>query len=485
MKKTYSIGKNYILNTLYQILALILPLITAPYAARVFGADGNGVYSFTQSIVSVFIIFASLGTLTYGQRTIAQHRDDIETYSNLFWEIEILSVFTTMMTLVGWGILIMISSENRIYFIAFTFELIAVAFDISWLFAGLEQFPHIVFRNLVIKLIGVFSLFTFVKVKSDLVLYITLIAITKLFGNLSMWVKIRSFILKPDFIHINPFRHFRNTINYFIPTIAASIYSYLDKTMIGLITKDSFENGYYYQATRFIQIAYTAIISLNTVMSSRLSYLFQKGRRQEIEDKLETALAYILTVGIPISLGIVGIADGFIPWFLGDGYDKTVSLIYVLSPMVVILSMHNFLSAQYLVPSGQRVRSTKGVIIGAIINFLCNLAFIPFLKSIGAAIATIIAESSICAIYLYMSKEYVSLKMIGKYLPKQLISASLMLLIISCISLTGLHGFILTFIQIIIGALSYFILLLLLREQFMMKMMKLFIRKIDILLPPK
>ena len=49
-----SLKKNYIYSLSYQILNLITPLITAPYVARVLGADGVGIYSYTASIMMYF-----------------------------------------------------------------------------------------------------------------------------------------------------------------------------------------------------------------------------------------------------------------------------------------------------------------------------------------------------------------------------------------------------------------------------------------------
>jgi len=95
-----SIKKNYIYNTIYQVLSLITPLITAPYISRVLGSNGVGIYSYTNSIVTYFTLFAALGTASYGQREIAMHRDDPETSSKLFWEIEILSLTTTAVSLI-------------------------------------------------------------------------------------------------------------------------------------------------------------------------------------------------------------------------------------------------------------------------------------------------------------------------------------------------------------------------------------------------
>lgn len=57
-----SIKKNVIISTLYQILSVITPLITAPYISRVIGADGIGAYSYTSSIQMYFSLFAALGT---------------------------------------------------------------------------------------------------------------------------------------------------------------------------------------------------------------------------------------------------------------------------------------------------------------------------------------------------------------------------------------------------------------------------------------
>ena len=52
-----SITKNYIYNLAYQILIIILPIITTPYLSRVLGAENIGIYSYTLSIVTFYIIW--------------------------------------------------------------------------------------------------------------------------------------------------------------------------------------------------------------------------------------------------------------------------------------------------------------------------------------------------------------------------------------------------------------------------------------------
>ena len=43
------IGTNYLLNTSYQILGILIPFITAPYLARVLGSEAIGSYSFANA----------------------------------------------------------------------------------------------------------------------------------------------------------------------------------------------------------------------------------------------------------------------------------------------------------------------------------------------------------------------------------------------------------------------------------------------------
>ena len=125
-----SIKKNYIYNTIYQVLSLITPLITAPYISRVLGSSGVGIYSYTNSIVTYFTLFAALGTASYGQREIAMHRNDSKASSKLFWEIEFLSITTTAVSLIIWLIWICVSTQYTAVYGVLTLSVLAVAFDI-------------------------------------------------------------------------------------------------------------------------------------------------------------------------------------------------------------------------------------------------------------------------------------------------------------------------------------------------------------------
>ena len=83
-----SVKINYIYSTFYQILSIILPLATTPYISRVLSVDSIGVYSFTGSIVSYFVLLSSFSFQTYGQREVAYKKNDKEDISRLFFEVQ-------------------------------------------------------------------------------------------------------------------------------------------------------------------------------------------------------------------------------------------------------------------------------------------------------------------------------------------------------------------------------------------------------------
>ena len=57
--------KNFIYNLLYQFVQIVIPLILLPYVSRVLGADTLGVYNYSYTIASYFLIFGMLGVANY------------------------------------------------------------------------------------------------------------------------------------------------------------------------------------------------------------------------------------------------------------------------------------------------------------------------------------------------------------------------------------------------------------------------------------
>lgn len=170
--------------------------------------------------------------------------------------------------------------------------------------------------------------------------------------------------------------------------------------------------------------------------------------------------------------GLIGISNNFVPWFFGNGYEGVVVLLCVLSPLPWIICISNTLGNQYLTPSGQRARSSKGIILGAVINVIANAILIPRFAAIGAAIGTIIAELTISMTYVYMSKGFVSFKQLWWKSWKRLISGIVMLFVVLTIGKDFNGSIMVTFCQIIVGAFVYSIILLIFKDEDLMQVIE-------------
>ena len=97
-----SIKKNYIYNVLYQILTIMIPLITTPYISRILEADGVGTVSYIRSVETYFGLVAALGISKFGQREISYVQDDKEKRTEIFWNVCVLQLITSSIAIIAY-----------------------------------------------------------------------------------------------------------------------------------------------------------------------------------------------------------------------------------------------------------------------------------------------------------------------------------------------------------------------------------------------
>ena len=238
-----SIRRNYIYNVSYQILLILTPVITAPYLSRVLGADGVGIASATEADVSYFVLAATFGIAIFGQREISYVQDDRAKRSRVFWETKLLQILTSLIVLLVY-IPFALHQENRILYLILTMNLLAVTASVTWFFQGMEEFGKIVLRNTVFKIVSILYIFAFVRRPSDLPLYVFGHSFFALSGDVSLWFYLPRYIDRPVIGELKPWKHLKEIVLLFVPSIAIQVYTVMDKTMIKVITRDAFENGY-------------------------------------------------------------------------------------------------------------------------------------------------------------------------------------------------------------------------------------------------
>ena len=462
-----SLRKNYVYNLFYRILLVATQVLITPYLSRVLYADGIGQVSFAESIVSYFCLFANLGIGTFGQREISYHQDNKVKYSEIFWNAFTLKFITSMITLIVYALLSLVYFHNVLY-LALSLNIIAVLLDITWFFQGLEEFGKIVLRNSIIKLLNIVFIFTFIKSKDDILLYAFSIGFFAIVSNLSLYFYLNRFILPLKIDNLKPFSNFGVYFSLFIPTIAIQIYTVLDKTMIGVITKSNFENGYYDVSVNISKALLTLITSLSLAIIPRIGLLYSRKEQSLLNELMYGSYRFVWMMGVPLSLGLIAVSGNFVPWFLGPGFDKAITLINILSLLIIAIGINNITGAQYLITTERQNLYTLSVILGAILNFLLNLFLIYKFESIGAAIASVIAEFFIAIFQLYIVRKEISIKRIIYEGKNYYIAGAAMFIIVSILARNFRPILYNTLILVVVGATIYFSILLYFKDTFLL-----------------
>lgn len=477
-KKEVSLQKNFIFNLIYQILTLILPLITTPYISRTLQAENIGIYSYTFAILSTFMMVGSLGIATYGQKEIAANREDSQVRNLLFWEILLVRGITICVALVAYVYYAFVDSKYTIYYLVQLPYLISAVIDISWFFQGIERFDIIVYRNLLIKIVGIVLIFTLIKDQGDLVVYLLILSFSQLLGNLTAWMYVPRLLSKPALRKSKLIWHFKQTLVYFIPTIAYQVYAVLDRVMLGAIIGSEAQNGYYEQAHKIINMIVSVYSAYNIVLRSRMSYYFSKHEDKKIRIQFNQSVQMVIFLSLAMSFGLFGIAKGFVPWFFGEGYDEVVNLLYLFCPMIFVMGFSMCIGTHILTPGEMQKKANIAQCVAAVVNLIFNAALIPVFQARGAAIASFLSQLSVLIIYLILVKFFFDIKVFVVSFAKSLVSAVGMFSLIMLSNNYLRMSVTSTFLQIVIGAIVYVTILVILRDQFVTGIISSFLHKI-------
>lgn len=453
------IVRNYFYNILYQLLNILIPIMTIPYISRVLGPSGIGINSYTNSIISYFVLLANLGVNLYGNRMIALVKSDKKRLSIEFFEIYLSTlIFSLFSYALFWFFFIFFSNHSR-YLIYQSILIVAAMFDISWFFMGLEDFKKTVLRNSIVKIIMLFSIFLFVKNHYDIGTYILILAISQLVGNLSLWPYLRKIIEPINLNKLHLLRHFRPLMSYFFPQIAVQIYVVFNKTLLGILSNMT-AVGYFENSDKVLRVILAFLTATGTVMLPRITNISKGRNSKRVIMFLESIFDFIASLAFPICFGIIGIANNFSMIFFGKSFSGISLVICLMAPITIFIPLSNVSGTQFLIPMGKVKYYTLSVTLGAIANIIMNLLMIPLWKVYGAALSSSFSELVVMSVQFYVIKNDLKLNNMLKICIKYFIASCIMCLTTIIVGqyLGGVTGLIL---QVITGILVYLLICIL------------------------
>ena len=453
--------KNYLYNLSYQILTIILPIITVPYVTRIFTSEDLGNYGFYNSIVSYFSLFAMLGIGIYGTKQIAAARNVSSTFWNIYaiqLTAGILALFVYVITLVS------IPKMSGMVPIILGIVLLTKMIDISWLFTGKEDFKKITLRNTMVKVAGVISIFTFIKSSEDLYLYIFLIVIFDFLGQFVMWIPAKKFIKRPSFDTKIIKKNLHPIVLLFLPQVAISLYVVLDRTLLGLLGSYS-DVGIYEQGQKLTSILLTVVSSLGAVMLPRVANLLSERKEKEAQNMVRFSFILYNLIIFPMIFGLIAINEIFVKLFLGQNFQDVKYVLYIIVFNIMFIGWTNILGYQVLVVRNKNKEFMLSTTIPAIVSVAVNITVIPFFGYIGASITSVVVEFLVFAIQWYCSRNIINKNLLfNKDLAKIICSSLVMFgVVMLCKIMLGFDGIVGLVIYLVVGGISYLAMIFLLK----------------------
>lgn len=474
--QTKSLKVNAIFNALYQILNMVVPLLTAPFIARVLGPENNGIYSYYYSIVTYFVLFATFGFNEFGTKFISVARDNKEERSRRFFAINAAKILIGIITLVVYFVMILslyIKDINSlILYLFLSLFIFSAIIDPTFYFQGNERFVSICIRNSLARILTMVLIFSFVREENGLLTYTIIMSCGQLLSTIIMFFSFKRKEIERVKINSSDIKYaFKNSLSYFLPALAVTLFYSLNQTLLGLFGYEGAESGYFSQASKIVSILQALVGSIGILVLSRMSYLYSVDNKEEIRAKIQKIFQAFWTCAIPITLGLCAISSVFVPLFLGEGYEPSVISVYIMAPVIILSPLNAIFGNIYYRPANKIKTQTIIIFVACFLNIILCCALIPFIKSYGASIGRLVAELIQTPLLIFYCYKFISIKDVFKPIVRPLINSCLMFLAVFLfINFVKLNAFLMIFVGIVIGGFTYFVLEIITRDPFAVDM---------------
>lgn len=477
MKPKKSVGMNAILNVMRQGLSIIFPLITYPYAFRILGAEGIGKVSYVQSIISYFALFAALGTSNYIIREASRKKNDRAKMELIINEVYSINVLFTLCTYLLIFFTVFFFPHFRMYrdlMLLVSMNILFTTLGVDWINVIYEDFLRITVRSILTYLVSFVLLFSLVKDSEDYMVYALLSVVTTGIICVSNRVHFKKIIPIKFTVHMRIGKHIGALFSLFVNSIAVTINTNFDTTMLGWIYGD-FYVGLYSFSVKIFTVVKSLISAVFLVAVPRLAMFAEENAVEQYRSLITHISRYVLILVVPLSIGLFFTAERVTLLLGGEEMLQAKVSLQILSLTLILAAMTGVLMNAVNISLRRERNTLVAMAIGALVNICLNCLFIPVMYHDGAAVTTFIAEAMVLIVLIVMFKD------IRKYMKIRELKDTLIK--IFCAT-TGMGGFCFLCLSVVKsdilslaisicgGSLIYLFFLLLLKEEICYSLIK-------------
>lgn len=468
-----NMGVNFIFSILKTMMGVVFPLITFPYATRVLGPECLGKIDYAYANVSYFVLIASFGVASYAIREGSKYRDDREKISHFASEMLCIN---TVSVLVAYALFVafLFIPKMRAYrdlMLLFSTTICLTPLGVEWIYNIFEEYRYITVRAFLFQIAAVIILYTCVRDRNDYMVYAGTIILSSVGSNIVNILRLRHYVdIKPVFDR-TMLRHIKPMLYLFVMIIASSIYLIMDRSMLGFITGNDREVGLYTTAVKVVTVMSSIIASIRVVVVPRSAY-YIKSNPEKSKELNYITLKIVCMISIPCAIGIALLADRVMVLFAGSEYLESGRVLQILMLDLIFAAANGIVINQiFIINKKERVASIA-IVLGAIINLILNSILIQLIGKYGAAISTCASEIVIFTFASIAGRDIFRIERIVRQITQSVLACIPMIAMFLLIDSLGLNDLLVVVIMVIAGAVAYFAVLLLLKNELLINLIK-------------
>lgn len=352
----------------------IIPLLTLPYLTRVLGVEGFGIYSLTLSLAQYFVILIDFGFNLSASKKIAEHQDDPEYISKIFFEtlysksILCLASILIVILLVTTNSHAVIKSE-LIYTVLM---LIGTTLMPVWFFQGIEKLSVVTNLMIVAKLSMLPLFFIFVRSDADIKYAVMIQSSMNLLAGIIAIIYIyrKKLVKAVDFSNLRLAYTLKDSFPIFWATLSISLYTMSTTIIIGIFS-NVYEVSIFTAADRVKGAILGVFLVLGNAFYPRINSLLVN-KKEEAYALIRKIFYWQGALCIAIIIFVVIFSKLITRIMFGPEYSEVSALLILFTPVYLLVIQSTVLGNYILLPHGHRKSYTILPMISAVIHIpLC------------------------------------------------------------------------------------------------------------------
>jgi O-antigen/teichoic acid export membrane protein len=393
------VAKNAGILMISQLATWGLTLLLTIFLNRFLGPEGVGKLNTVNALWAIVTIFVTFGMNTYMTREIARDNNKIPTlFAQTIWA----RVFLFFLSF--WGVVF------YLHWFAYPPDTIQIAYILAanafiWelnsaIFAsleGLEQMRSISVGNVIGK--------AFNTILSLILLFmgygiVTISIVIVLSGLATLIVPLRTlgkqYSLRPTLDLKGSWHMLKAGLPFLGVALSIVVYLQVDVIIISLLVNEETVGWYSSADQLFATLLFVPTVFMTAVYPA-LARMFTNDPNA-MPRLLRKSFHMLLILGVPIGFGIIIVAQPLVILLFGPEFAPSGAVLMILG-VVLIFTYQNILLGQFLIATERQNKWTRVMIIATIATIFLDIFLIPFSArafgngAIGGAIAFVITET--------------------------------------------------------------------------------------------